>query len=208
MTDGHESVKPPESAAAAGRRGYSLQHAAVWTYSFREYAARLLWRLVWLTAWQLCWHRVHFLRAFVLRAFGADVPGPIGIRGSAWVECPWNLRVGPYCSIGPRVVLYNLGPLVIGPSTVISQDAYLCGGTHDHTDPAMPLVRSAITIGDDVWICAGAFVGPGVTVGPGAVVGARAVVTGDVEPWTVVAGNPARKVRDRVMKGDAGRGRR
>ena len=56
----------------------------------------------------------------------------------------------------------------------------------------MPLIKSPISIGDEVWICADAFVGPGVHVGDGAVVGARAVVVKDVAAWNVVAGNPAR----------------
>ena len=49
-------------------------------------------------------------------------------------------------------------------------------------------------------MCADAFVGPGVTVGEGAVVGARSVVVKDVEPWMVVAGNPAIAIKKREMK--------
>lgn len=52
-----------------------------------------------------------------------------------------------------------------------------------------------VTIGDKVWIGFGASILKGVTVGEGAVVAAGAVVTKDVEPWTVVAGNPARVIR-------------
>jgi putative colanic acid biosynthesis acetyltransferase WcaF len=55
----------------------------------------------------------------------------------------------------------------------------------------MRLVTAPIRIGPGAWVAAGAFIGPGVTVGDGAVVGAGAVVMRDVEPWTVVAGNPA-----------------
>ena len=67
----------------------------------------------------------------------------------------------------------------------------------------MTLLKPPIRIGDNVWVCADAFVGPGVSVGEGSVVGAGAVVTRDVEPGIVVAGNPARKVarRDRVVTG-------
>lgn len=52
-----------------------------------------------------------------------------------------------------------------------------------------------VRIGDKVWVGFGASILPGVTIGEGAVVGAASVVTRDVEPWTVVAGNPARVIR-------------
>ena len=55
-------------------------------------------------------------------------------------------------------------------------------------------------IADRAWVAAEAFIGPGVTVGKGAVVGARAAVFKDVEPWTVVGGNPARVLKKRVLQ--------
>jgi putative colanic acid biosynthesis acetyltransferase WcaF len=64
----------------------------------------------------------------------------------------------------------------------------------------MPLVKEPIVIEDAAWICADAFVGPGVRVGAGAVVGARAVAMSDVEPWTVVAGNPAAPIKRRELR--------
>ena len=81
----------------------------------------------------------------------------------------------------------------------ISQRAHLCAGTHDYTDPSMPLQKPPISIGDQVWVCADAFVGPGVTIGEGALVGARAVAVTDVESWQIVVGNPARPVKKRVL---------
>jgi putative colanic acid biosynthesis acetyltransferase WcaF len=108
--------------------------------------------------------------------------------------------MGEYCSLGPAVTVYNLGKVTIGHNTVVSQNAYLCGGTHDYTLTTMPLIKAEITIGNNVWICAGAFIGPGITVGDGAVVAARAVVVKDVEPWTVVGGNPARFIKTRGLR--------
>jgi putative colanic acid biosynthesis acetyltransferase WcaF len=61
----------------------------------------------------------------------------------------------------------------------------------------MTLLKPPITIGDEAWICADAFIGPGVTVGDRAVAGARAVVMRDVEAGAIVAGNPARVVGQR-----------
>ena len=63
----------------------------------------------------------------------------------------------------------------------------------------MPLIKPPIEIGDEVWVCADAFVGPNVTIANGAVVGARAVVTRNVESLAVVAGNPAKFVKARVI---------
>ena len=59
----------------------------------------------------------------------------------------------------------------------------------------MPLIKHPIIVGDDAWVCADAFVGPGVEIGEGAIVGARAAVFENVESWTVVGGNPARFIK-------------
>jgi putative colanic acid biosynthesis acetyltransferase WcaF len=66
----------------------------------------------------------------------------------------------------------------------------------------MPLVAKPIRIGRNAWVCADSFIAPGVTVGEGAVVGARSSVYRDVAPWTVVGGNPARFLKDRVLSDD------
>lgn len=140
-------------------------------------------------------------RRFLLRAFGAKIGRGARIYNSAVIYMPWNLMIGSQSAIGEWALVYNLGPVRIGNMSTVSQRAHLCAGTHDYTYPALPLLKPPITIGDQAWICADAFVGPGVSVGEGAVVGARAVVTKDVEPWAVVAGNPARFIKRRVVKG-------
>ena len=136
-------------------------------------------------------------RRFLLRCFGARIGCHVHVYRTARIEQPWNLAVGDWSAIGEEARIYDLGKVTLGQRVTISQYAHLCAGTHDHTDPRLPLIRTPITIGDDAWICADAFVGPGVTVGEGAVVGARAVAVKDGPPWKVVAGNPARVVKDR-----------
>ena len=81
---------------------------------------------------------------------------------------------------------------MIGKNVCIGEDVRLITGSHDVTSPHFNLVTRPITINDNVWIATGAIVLPGVTIGEGAVVAAGAVVTKDVEPWSVVAGNPAK----------------
>jgi putative colanic acid biosynthesis acetyltransferase WcaF len=61
------------------------------------------------------------------------------------------------------------------------------------------LISAPITIEEQAWVAADAFVGMGVTIGKGAVVGARASVYADVEPYTVVGGNPAKFIKKREI---------
>jgi putative colanic acid biosynthesis acetyltransferase WcaF len=143
-------------------------------------------------------------RRFLLRCFGARLAPHVHLYNSATVYYPWNLEVGEWSALGEHVFIYNLGPVKIGARATLSLGAKVCAGSHDHTRADLPLLKPPITIGDQAWICADAFVGPGVTVGEGAVVGARAVVVKDVAPWTIVAGNPAREVKQRVLTSSSG----
>lgn len=169
-------------------------------YPAWTYPARTLWSVVQATLWRVAWTRVYALRSGLLRLFGSTVPFRCLIGSSVRVHFPWLLTIGTDVAISDGVTLYNLGGITIGNRVVISQNAYLCGGTHDYTRGNYPLLRKHIVVEDDVWIGAGAFIGPGVRIGQGAVVGACAVVFKDVPAWKVVVGNPARVVKDRVLK--------
>lgn len=139
-------------------------------------------------------------RRFLLRIFGAHIGKQVHIYNTAHIYLPWNLTIGDWSSIGEHALVYNLGRVRIGRKATVSQRAHLCAGTHDYTAPAFSLLKMPIEIGDHAWICTDAFVGPGVTVGEGAVAGARAVVVKDIEPWKVVAGNPAIPIKTRVIQ--------
>lgn len=105
--------------------------------------------------------------------------------------------MGAQSCLGPRVICYNVGQVNLGPDAIVSQGAHLCAATHDHRDPAFPLVIGVIDIGAAAWIAAEAFVGPGVHIGERAMACARAVVVKDVAAHEVVAGNPARAIATR-----------
>lgn len=181
----------------------TLDRCETYPYPKREYVRRFAWLAVQATLFRWSPPRAHGWRRFWLRLFGAKLASTSAVRASTRIMHPWLLSVGEYSSIAGGVNVYNLGPISVGDHTTISQDVTLCAGTHDHKKPWMPLVRSPITIGSGVWVCAEAFVGPGVTVGDNAIVGARAVTMRDVEPGVIVAGNPARVVKRRPM-GEAG----
>jgi putative colanic acid biosynthesis acetyltransferase WcaF len=142
-------------------------------------------------------------RRFLLRLFGAEVGRAVHVYNSAVVYMPWNLTVGDWSAIGEHALIYNLGRVTVGSRATVSQRAHICAGTHDYTRADMPLLKLPVVIGDQVWVCADAFIGPGVRIGDGAVVAARAVVVKDVEPWMVVGGNPARNIKRRQMRPEA-----
>jgi putative colanic acid biosynthesis acetyltransferase WcaF len=122
-----------------------------------------------------------------------------GTKASTIIKHPWLFSMGEHSMLSERVEIYNLGPVTIGSHTVLSQDVYVCAGTHDYTRPDMPLLRPTIHIGSGVWICAGAFLGPGITIGHNCVIGARAVVSKSVPDGMIAAGNPAKPLRPRPM---------
>lgn len=177
-----------------------LDKSAGYPYTRNEYIKRFLWEWVQRTFIRFSPRRAHGWRKFWLRLFGAKMGVISGTKASTRITHPWLFSLGEHAWIAENVTIYNLGPVKIGDHTVISQDSYICAGTHDYTIPDLPLLRPGITIGHGVWVCAGAFVGPGVVVGNNSVVGARAVVTQDVPPGMIVAGNPAKVIKPRKMK--------
>ncbi|MGE4061425.1 MAG: putative colanic acid biosynthesis acetyltransferase [Sphingomonadales bacterium] len=165
-------------------------------WSRRELAGRIVWVLA-TPLFALSPRPLWGWRRLLLRLFGARIGRDVHIYPSVRVTIPWNVRVGDGTAIGDRAILYALGQITIGARVTVSQQAHLCAGTHDWRQPDMPLVKMPIRIGDDAWICADAFIGPGVTVGAAAIVGARAVAVKDVPPGVIVGGNPARVLRPR-----------
>ncbi len=168
-------------------------------YSTRETLGRILWSLV-SPLFRLSPRICFGWRRFLLRIFGARLGREVHVYASAIIYLPWNLEVGNWSSIGEHARIYNLGKISIGSHVTVSHGAHLCAGTHDYTNPTMPLRKEPIRVDDQAWICTEAFVGPGARVGEGAVVGARAVALEDVELWAVVAGNPARFLKKRELK--------
>ena len=145
------------------------RHTSPWTT--REKLGRVLWYIVEGTLFRWSPRPCYRWRNWLLRRFGADVHSTARIRSSVTIEVPWHLRVAEHGIVGDRVILYCLGPIVIGARSVVSQYSHLCAGTHDHTKRSFPLLRQPISIGSDVWVSAEVFVGPNVTIGDGVVVG-------------------------------------
>lgn len=168
-------------------------------YTYNLQIRRVLWGFVY-PLFRFSPRVLFSWRSLLLKIFGAKVGENVHIYNTTKIYLPWNLEIGDWSAIGEDAFIYNIGMVKIGKKTTISQRAHLCAGTHDYTDPSFPLCTPPIEIGNQSWIAADAFVGPGVIVGDGAVVGARAVVVKNIEPWTVVVGNPAKYIKKRVIK--------
>ena len=164
-------------------------------YALRDKLLRLLWFFVESVINKLFPFSV--LRCMSLRLFGARIGRGCRVYSNVTVWWPGNLVLGDYVALGRGVTVYNQGRIKIGDRSVVSQGAHLCASTHDYNDKNHPLVLADIQIGENVWVCADAFVGPGVNAGNGVVIGARAVLMKDADDWTVYAGNPAVGIKSR-----------
>lgn len=157
-----------------------------------------LWWLVQATLFSLSPQVLYGWRRFLLRLFGAAVGRGVLIRPSVEITYPWKVSIGDFSWIGDKVTLYSLGEIEIGHNVVISQNSYLCTGSHDFSKPTFDIYAEKIVVEPESWIAADVFVAPGVRIGHGAVVGARSTVLHDLPPGMVCYGNPARVARPRL----------
>lgn len=163
-------------------------------WSFRRRCALLAWDYTWSLTCRWTPKPLNPWRLLVLRLFGAKLHGTPFVHQRARIQQPWNLTLHDRACLGDGANAYSLGPIVLHEDATIAQEAYLCTGTHDFTQRHLPLQTAPIVVGRGAFVGARAFVMPGVTLGERCIVGAMAVVTRDVQPGTVVAGNPARPV--------------
>lgn len=140
----------------------------------------------------------HRVRNAFYRRCGMTLPRTSSIHWRAEFYAPERIRIGEYCTIGDTVFLDGRSELTIGDNVNIGSHVTIYTRQHavDSTDFAE--VGAPVVIEDYSWISSHSIILPGVTIGEGAVVAAGAVVARSVAAYTVVAGNPARPVRERV----------
>ncbi|MGN1359824.1 MAG: DapH/DapD/GlmU-related protein [Kiritimatiellia bacterium] len=172
-------------------------------HSFKSKVARAIWNAVWVLLFRPTPEHSRVFnkwRIFLLRCFGAKIGKGCVVKSSCEIWQPWKLEIGDYVALSERVICYTVDWIRIGSQTTVSREAFLCCAGHDIASPIMELTYVPITIGANCWVAGRAIVMPGVKVGDGAVVAAGAVVTKDVDPWTVVGGNPARVIKKRALR--------
>lgn len=169
------------------------------SFSLSHRIQRQVWNIVHALLFRPSPRPFHAWRAFLLRMFGAKIGKDCHVYPDVKIWLPKNLKLGNFVGIGDGVNLYCMYKIEIGDYAVISQGAYLCGGTHDYNSKNFQLLIKPIVIGARAWICAEAFIHAGVVIPEGTVIGARAVVNKSlVNNWAVYAGNPAIQVAKRT----------
>src|SRR5689334_9696382 len=161
-----------------------------WTIRTRVRGA--LWSIVWAVLFRTTPKPLYPWRVFLLKCFGAKISGRPFVSQSAIVKMPWNLVMEDRACLGPGANVYNLAPITLKARATVTQEVYLCAGTHDFTTGDLPLVVGEIIVHEDAFLGVRALVLPGVEIGAGCVVGAGSVVTKDLPEWMICAGNPAK----------------
>lgn len=122
---------------------------------------------------------------------------------NVWIEYPERLSIGEHVNIARGVIINAAGDVAIDDWVLLGPDVIIYSQDHvfDGIDVPISMApdrRAPIRIGRAAWVASRAIITAGVTIGEGAVVAAGAVVTRDVPPFTLVAGVPARVIRERV----------
>jgi len=134
-----------------------------------------------------------------LAACGKDT----NIRPSASLANPQNIFIGENVHVQRHVYIWagKKAKIVIGDHTIIGPGSFITSDNHglkrDQLIRDQEGIEKDVIIGSDVWLGAYSIVLPGVKIGDGAVVAAGSVVTGDVAPYTIVGGVPAKKLKER-----------
>lgn len=137
------------------------------------------------------------LRRMVLRKAKMRIGQGAFIMKRCYIMEPTRISIGNHSHINRGCLLDGRGGLTIGNSVSVSHQVSIITGSHDKDAPDFREKDLPINIGDYAWIGANATLLQNVTIGQGAVVCAGAVVTKNVEPYTVVAGVPAKVIGQR-----------
>jgi len=141
------------------------------------------------------------IRIAILKLFGAKIgKSPIIMQWSR-IDSPWHFSCGDFCWFGVYAWLQtnDFAKIEIGSNVVISQGAMLLVGNHDYKKSSFDDLSKSIVLEDGVWVGARAVVCSGVTMANHSIATVGTVITKNTESYGIYQGNPAVKVRERVI---------
>lgn len=143
----------------------------------------------------------HHIRNFIYRhLYLVNLAHDATIYYGAEIRAGINLRIGEGTIIGDKAILDARNGIIIGRNVNFSSGVHIWTEQHDHSDPDFQCLSDSsyrVYIADRAWIGPGVTILHSVTIGEGAVVAAGSVVTKDIEPFSIVAGIPAKKIGQR-----------
>jgi maltose O-acetyltransferase len=154
-----------------------------------------------------CFNLVYGANRLALKALGVKIGKNLKTLPITTIENPSAIKIGDNVWISKNVGLYAVNGIEIGNDVIIAKDVSLISGDHQFAnirvkinEQGMRVGDAPIVIGNDVWIGEKAIILKGVIVGDGSVIGAGSVVTKNIPEFSVVAGNPAKVIRQRSNK--------
>lgn len=160
---------------------------------------RAAWYLVSSIFFKNGWFPFSGFKSFLLRLFGAKVGKGLVIKPYVHIKYPWFLQIGDHSWIGESVWIDNVSNILIGAHVCLSQGVLLVGGNHDFSKKSFDLIVHPIVIEDGVWLGAKSIVCGGSICRSHAVLAVGSTFSGTMEPYSVYRGNPAVKIKDRVI---------
>ena len=140
------------------------------------------------------------IKCNLLRLFGANIGVNVVIKPKVNIKYPWKLCIGNYSWIGENVWIDNLDWVEIGEHCCVSQGAMLLTGNHNYKKKSFDLMIGKIILENGVWIGAKSIVCPGVLAKNHAVLTVGSVASETLEANTIFSGNPAKKVKGRIIE--------
>lgn len=140
------------------------------------------------------------VKRFLLRLFGAKIGKGVIIKPHVSVKYPWKLEVGNHVWIGEHVWIDNLAKVTLKDNSCVSQGAMILCGNHNYKKTTFDLLVSEIVLEEGAWAGAQTVICPGVRMGSHSLLTVGSVATSNLEPYWVYQGNPAQKLKQRVLK--------
>src|SRR5262245_21205549 len=108
--------------------------------------ARAAWGIVYVLLFRPSPRPLHAWRAWLLRMFGATIGPNTHVYPKARIWAPWKFECEDVVWIADHAVIYNPDKVRLGSHSIVSEQAYLCGASHDYTDPAFRMISAPITV--------------------------------------------------------------